>query len=299
MPSGFVAMTLRRFGAVARESGAHESKSGAGVHAVRTADGLDAYVKVTPVALGPRALMNARRELSFYRALAPAAPLRTPGLLDFADSDDGVALLLAAAGAPLPVTSWTPNMWAALGRDLAALHSMPGPADPGWLSPDELSRAVAEPDLPMVEAFWRPVLPQLGEILARRAELAGWMGALPPAFVHGDCHTDNIMHVRDSLVFLDWASAGLGRPGSDLAFLNVRATPAGCLAPPELLRSYLGGRPGEHRAWRLALLAEELAVFLFQWPAFAPYNSAVGIDRVRRRTRALAEQWLDGSWRDW
>jgi aminoglycoside phosphotransferase (APT) family kinase protein len=46
-------------------------------------------------------------------------------------------------------------------------------------------------------------------------------------------HTDNIVHSSESLVFLDWQMSGVGRPGSDLAFLNVRAMPAGVTTPPE------------------------------------------------------------------
>jgi len=296
LPSGLFATMLRRFGVVAQETEAHlESRSGAGVHAVRTADGLAAYLKITPAGSGPRAQMIARRELSFYQDLAPAAPVRTPGLLDYADTEDGVAMLLEAAGEPLPVASWTPDMWAVLGRELAALHSMPPPVDPSWIRPDGLRQAIASPDLPAIEAFWGQFLPRLAEILTQRAELERQMETLPQVFVHGDCHTDNIMRLRESLVFLDWQTSGVGRPGSDLAFLSVRATPAGVTVPPELLNSYLGGRPAERRTLELALLAEELAVYILQWPAFAAYNSAAGIDRVRRRTQSLAERWLDGS----
>lgn len=285
---------LGRFGAVAQEPEApRESRSSAGVHAVRTATGLAAYLKVTDAGSGPQALAIARRELSFYRDLAPAVPVRTPVLVDYADTDDGIAMLLEAAGEPVPVGSWTPTMWAKLGRDLAALHSMPPPADPRWTRPDGLRKAIADPDLPAIEAFWGPVLPRLDEILTRRAELARRMEALPPVFIHGDCHTDNITHSRESLIYLDWQVAGIGRPGTDLTFLNVRAAPSGLTVPPELLNSYLDGRPAERRTLQPALLAEELAVYILQWPAFAAYNSPAGIDRVRRRTQALAEQWLD------
>jgi len=293
MSSSFVTTVLRTFGVVAQEPGARlESRSGAGVHAARTADGFDAYLKLTPAALGPEALAGARRELRFYRDLAPTAPVRTPRLLNWADTDGGVALLLAAAGAPRQVRSWTPAMWAELGRDLAALHNMPRPAGPGWSRPDALRQALADPELPAIGEFWGPTLPRLGEILARRAELRRQMDALAPVFVHGDCHSDNIALSGESLVFLDWQGAGIGRPGSDLAFLNVRAIPAGVIAPPALLDSYLDGRPGERRTVELALLAEELAVFVFLWAPFAAYNTPAGIDRVRHRTQALAQQWL-------
>jgi Ser/Thr protein kinase RdoA (MazF antagonist) len=294
MPSSFVSTILGRFGVLTQVSEAQlDSQSGADVHAAATADGQAVFLKLTQSTQGPDAMAAARRELRFYQDVAPAAPVRTPKLLDFADTDDGVAMLLQAAGEPLPVGSWTPDMWATLGRDLAALHSMPPPANPNWHRPDALRWALADPDLAAIQAFWGPVLPRLADILSRRSELEETMAALPPAFVHGDCHTDNITHSEGSLVLLDWQVSGIGRPGSDLAFLNVRAMPAGVTAPPDLLDAYLSGRPCDRRTLELALVAEELAVFIFQWPPFAVYNSLAGVARVRQRTRALCEQWFD------
>jgi aminoglycoside phosphotransferase (APT) family kinase protein len=294
MPSSFVASVLTKFAVVTQESEARlESRSGAGIHAARTADGQDAYLKLSPATQGPDAVAAARRELRFYQHLAATAPVHTPKLLNSVDTDDGVGMLLEAAGEPVPVGSWTPSMWAALGRELAALHSIPPPKGPSWNRPDALRQALAYPDRPAIEAFWAPVLPRLNEIFSQRTELERWMDALPPVFIHGDCHTDNIVQSSESLVFLDWQMSGIGRPGSDLAFLNVRAMPAGVTTPPELLESYLDGRSYDRRTLELALMAEELAAFVFQWPPFAAYNSPTGIDRVRLRAGALSEQWLD------
>ncbi|MFD9538574.1 phosphotransferase family protein [Streptomyces sp. NPDC060022] len=233
---------------------------------MRTAGGQSAYLKLTPAAQGPDALAAARRELLFYRRPAPTAPVRSPELLMSADTEDGLAVLLAAAGRPVPVTAWTPGMSAALGRELASLHGMPLPADASWGRPDALRQALTEPDLPAIEAFWAPTLPLFAEIVSRRAELERRTEGLPRVFIHGDCHTDNITHTEESLVLLDWQESGVGRPVPDLAFLNVRAVPAGVTAPPELLDAYLSGRPHDRRTLELALLAGELAVFVFQWP---------------------------------
>ncbi|HEY1486694.1 MAG TPA: aminoglycoside phosphotransferase family protein [Micromonosporaceae bacterium] len=290
----FVASVQLRFSLVRRESDVRlESRSGAGVHAVRTPDGPDAYLKVTPAALGGHALEAARRELRFYTTVAPTAPVRTPTLLDHLDTDDGVALLLEAAGEPAPVGRWAPEMWSALGCDLAALHAMAPPAQPGWHGPDPLRQALADPDLAATRTFWAPTLPHLDELLSRLAELEADMTAVPPAFVHGDCHTDNIVHRAGALVFCDWQSAGTGRPLSDLAFLSVRATPAGVTVPAAVLDAYLAGGGHERRTVERALLAEELAIFLLQWPPFAAYNSPAAVERVRRRTRMLADRWLN------
>ncbi len=294
MSARFAATMLTEFGAVIQEAEADRaSRSGAAVRRVRTDSDLDAYFKVVPATSGPDAMAAARRELAFYRELAPTAPISTPALLNSAETANGVAMLLVAAGEPRPAGSWTPEMWARLGEDLAALHSMPLPVSTTWSRPDRLRQAIAQPDLPTIEAFWGPVLPSLAQVISRRNELERMMDALPTVFIHGDCHTDNITSTGRSLVFLDWQVSGFGRPGSDLAFLNVRALPAGVSAPPELIDSYLAVRPGKREELELAVLAEEIAIFVFQWPPFAAYNSPSGIDRVQRRTRALCDRWFD------
>jgi Ser/Thr protein kinase RdoA (MazF antagonist) len=256
---------------------------------------LPAYLKVTPATVEPQALAAARRELRFYRDIAPRAPVRTPRLLDHTDTDEGVAVLLEATGRPRNVEAWTPAMWAALGRELAALHSMPCPRDADWGGPETLRQALAEPDLPAIEAFWSPTLPRLADLLSQRAALERHMATLPTAFIHGDCHTDNITQSAGTLVFCDWQGAGIGRPVSDLAFLNVRAAPVGVTAPAALLDAYLDNRPCERSTLRLALLAEELAVYLFQWPHYATYNSPSGLAHVRQRAREIAGQWFEAA----
>jgi aminoglycoside phosphotransferase (APT) family kinase protein len=203
-----------------------------------------------------------------------------------------VAMLLAAAGEPRDVRKWTAEMWASLGRDLGSLHTMPPPSGGEWAARrDALSEALTAPRVEQVTAFWGMALPLLPVILARRAELAEQIAGLPPVFVHGDCHTGNLVHSAGSLVFCDWQAASIGRPGSDLAFLSVRAAPLGVAVPDDLVDGYLERRPCDRQALRRALLAEELATFVFLWPPFAMFNDAAGIARVHRRARALADQW--------
>ena len=183
-------------------------------------------------------------------------------------------------------------MWSALGRDLAALHAMVPPAQPGWQGPDALPHGLADSDLAATRTFWAPTLPHFDELLSRLAEQESDMKALPPAFVHGDCHTENIVHRAAALVFCDWQAAGIGRPLSDLALLSVRATPAGVTVPSTVLDAYLADGRHDRRTAERALLAE-LAIFLVQWPPFAVYNTPTGVERVRRRTRMLADRWLN------
>lgn len=73
--------------------------------------------------------------------------------------------------------------------------------------------------------FGRACFPVLDRLLVRGARFKGISTLQPGVFVHGDCHTDNILHRCAGLVFCDWQSWGNGRPSSDLAFLSVRAVP--------------------------------------------------------------------------
>nr|WP_296076405.1 aminoglycoside phosphotransferase family protein [uncultured Actinoplanes sp.] len=281
---------LERFGVELDEPVAGlESRSGAGIHAVWTSAGERAFLKLTAAVRGSQARGAADRELRFYRQIAPAAPIRTPRLLNAVDDDEVAALLLEATGATVDVRSWSSRNWAALGRDLAALHDLPVPDGESWARQDGLNDALNAPDLRMVEMFWGPTLPRLADLIVERATLSKTMAALPPVLVHGDCHTENIAVAGDSLIFLDWQVSGLGRPSTDLTFPDVRAKPAGVTAPPELVANYLRHRDVDQTALELALLAEELAVYVFQWPWFAAGP------RLRRRVRQQRERWHDAS----
>lgn len=289
MQGAFAAKALAAFGVTGQDApGPRSSRSAAAVHAARTAAGQRVFVKITATGQGPDAMAAARRELRFYQHLAPAAPVRTPRLLSALDDDDGVAILLQAAGTRLPARSWTAAAWAALGSDLAALHTMPCRA---WTRPDPLRRAMTDPQLPAIESFWAADLPVLAETLARRDELGQAMDTPGLVFIHGDCHTDNIVHAADGLVFLDWQQAGLGRPSSDLAFVQVRAMPGGVTAPPALTGAYAAAGQAGRRVLDRALVAEELAIYVFVWPSFAALNSPAANERVRQRARVLCSQW--------
>jgi aminoglycoside phosphotransferase (APT) family kinase protein len=268
-----------------------EARSGAGVHRVRTAAGEPAYLKVTPAALGEEAVDAAERELRFYRQFAPTVPVATPAVLDALSTGAGIAVLLLDAGTERPAPAWTDADWSRLGRALAELHTMPLP-DWGWTRPDTLRTALAAPDLDQIRAFWAPVLPALEPLLADRDGVLARLEAQPAAFVHGDCHTGNIVHADGGLVFCDWQSAGLGRAAADLAFLSVRATPSGAQIPSALIRDYLSQRStdGDPAELEQAILLEELAVYVFEWPPYAAYNDSAGIARVQRRAQVLADR---------
>ncbi|MDR7385750.1 phosphotransferase family protein [Promicromonospora iranensis] len=271
-----------------------EARSGAGVHRVRISAGELGYLKVTPAALGEKAVADAERELRFYRQVASTVPVATPTLLGALSTPEGIALLLSDAGTERPPSAWTGQDWSRLGRDLARVHATPVPSG-AWARPDPLATAVSTLDLDQVRAFWTPTLPDLESWLANRDQVIARLGAQPEVFVHGDCHTGNVVHADRGLAFCDWQSAGLGRASADLAFLSVRATPAGVRIPSSLVRDYLAHRSADQdpAALQATTLLEELAVYVFEWPPFAAYNDSAGVARVRRRARALADQLGD------
>jgi aminoglycoside phosphotransferase (APT) family kinase protein len=258
---------------------------------VRTRGGQAGYLKITPAVLGLAALDAARRELRFYRELAAQVPVQTPRLLDAFEVDLGVAVLLAAAGDQVKVGAWSGRAWSLLGRDLAALHTVQVPWQ-DWARPDALLAALAGPVSETVMKFWGGVLPRLSDLLESRDALREELTSEPAVLVHGDCHTGNIVHAADGLVFCDWQSTGAGRATSDLAMLGVRATPAGVAVPCDALTAYMNRRGADVNELERALILEELAIFVFQWPPFAAYNSRVGIARVHDRARDLAAKWF-------
>lgn len=287
-----MSLAVREFGITVDDlAGPDDSRSGAGVHPARTRDGLAAYLKLTPARLGGGMVNGARRELSFYRRLAGQVPVSTPSLLGALDTDAGVALLLAAAGKHVNVEAWSDQAWTSLGRDLACLHAVPV-AGRDRSGRDWLLKAMSEPVSDEVTKFWGEVLPELPELLASRDAMCAELTAQPEAFIHGDCHTGNIVHGPDGLVFCDWQSAGPGRATADLAHLSVRATPAGVTIPREMMTAYLDGSGGDAADLERALVPAELAVLVFQWPPYAAYNSQAGIERVHHRARLLARKWL-------
>lgn len=294
MNDDLMSLAVRDLGVVFENlSRPDDARSGAGVHRASTSDGQAVYVKLTPASLGTGMLNRARHELNFYRQIAGQVPVRTPAFIGALDTDAGIALLLRAAGEQMAVEAWTDRAWASLGRELARLHSVPVPAAENPAE-DWLIKALSEPVPDHVTEFWRNVLPELPDLLATRDAMRAELAHQPLAFIHGDCHTGNIVHGANGLVFCDWQSAGPGRPTADLAHLSVRATPAGVTIPVTMKAAYANVRGADVADLERMLIPAELAVFIFQWPPYAAYNSPTGVERVRNRTRLLATKWLHG-----
>ncbi|MFT4166927.1 MAG: phosphotransferase [Microlunatus sp.] len=181
------------------------------------------------------------------------------------------------------------------GRSRTAAHRTPVPAGSQWRRPSWLAGTLAQPDRTAAQEFWsRADEPELlAPILDNTAAL--WKAIKAPAdcFLHGDCHTDNILIDDNELVWTDWQGAGAGNPSVELAFPSIRATPAGAVLPQaEMIRRYALTRGLDENELSRAVLAAELSIFLFVWPEYARYNTEVGIDRVHERVQDLARRWL-------
>ena len=261
------------------------------VHIAERKTGETCVLKVTSLR-NEDAARAGRRELDFYRELAERVPIRTPTLFDDHEDDDVIAMLLSAHGEVVPATSWNGKSWLALAIDLARLHGTVVSEPDRWQVDRTPAQAVIEPDTATIDEFWREDLgPSLDAIMGSRELLVREILQVGPCFVHGDCHTENILHDGSALVWIDWQTTGIGNPALDLAFLNARATPSGSQTPPELLAAYCRERNIDVEQMRRSVLAAELGIFVFEWPPYAQYDSPAGTKRVRRRTRYLADQW--------
>ncbi len=90
--------------------------------------------------------------------------------------------------------------------------------------------------MPVVDGFWREDLgSSLDAIVESRELLEQEILQAGESFVHGDCHTENVLREDGALVWIDWQSTGIGNPSRELAFLAARATPSGARIPPEVL----------------------------------------------------------------
>jgi aminoglycoside phosphotransferase (APT) family kinase protein len=211
------------------------------------------------------------------------------------EDSDAIAMLLSFNGTVEPAVSWNSTSWAALASDLARLHSAEIPEATGWGNDDaERFRHLRVPNIAMIEDFWRDDLTgTLDAILASREALEREILHTGTCFLHGDCHTENILHDAHGLVWIDWQGTRIGNPALELAFLHARVTPNGAQVPAWFLGSYCKEREIEFEQIRRSVIAAELSIFVFEWPPYAVFDTPDGTSRVRRRTRYLAEQWLN------
>jgi aminoglycoside phosphotransferase (APT) family kinase protein len=260
--------------------------SGAGVYRVRL-DGRDAVLKVT-AGVGQQ---SARRELAFYRTLADRVPVVTPQLLRYADNDEFTAIVLSAHTPAPPAHEWDQADWLEVVRQLAALHSMPVPAEQGWTETPWLRETLRQPPVTLADKYWSTTsaAAAVAQLLSETAALARDVDAVPDCFLHGDCHADNLLRDGDNLiVWADWQSTGVGAPAAELALLWTRAHADGAVLPYDaMLHEYADRRGIDVANLRQAVRAAELAFLLFAWPDFANYLPQSKRDRLTSRLLQL------------
>lgn len=116
--------------------------------------------------------------------------------------------------------------------------------------------------------------PLLAPIVADTTALQQTISLAADCFLHGDCHTDNILIDDEDLVWIDWQGAGGGSPAAELAFPSIRATPNGATLPQDdMIYRYATSLGLDVAQISRAVLAAELAIFLFTWPEYATYNT--------------------------
>ncbi|MCW3843902.1 aminoglycoside phosphotransferase family protein [Micromonospora yasonensis] len=264
--------------------------SGSRVYRVRV-DGMDAVLKVTTAGPGQSA---ARRELRFYQTLARQVPVTTPALLRHADDDNLTAILLSAHPPALPARDWDLPAWRRVAREVADLHSTPVPEQSSWLDTPWLQQILDRSSVDSAGAYWSrtEAAHRVDRVLEKPEALAAAVAATEDRFLHGDCHVGNLLGDGSRLVWADWQVAGVGKPAVDLAFLWSRAHADGAEPPyAAMVDEYLARSEIDKAALQRSLIAAELGVLLFGWPAFAAHRTQAERDRLTRRLIQLIEGW--------
>ena len=166
---------------------------------------------------------------------ARAAGVHTPAIVTFDDSCDMLpapySLYERVHGETLGLLDLepeaTPEVWRALGRDLALLHSQ---ITPEALPPEELGQCddlradlnhlASAGHFTLMEARW------FERLLDQLASYA--LANIPQRFLHGDTQSTNLMVRPKSLEYLavlDWGSSGWGDPAWDFVGIPLRAVP--------------------------------------------------------------------------
>jgi aminoglycoside phosphotransferase (APT) family kinase protein len=183
---------------------------------------------------GPAAVADAQTE-SVAAPVAHAAGVLTPRLLVFDDSrtlaPSPYSLWERVEGETLgalpPHARLLPEVWRAVGQQLALLHRRVSdcPDPRGWLDHPARATDLSERLANLLSAN------RVEAALGRRTE--HWIAALRPAlavptqsyFLHNDIHEMNLMCGRDGSLraLIDWGDAGWGDPSIEFAQIPLPA----------------------------------------------------------------------------
>ena len=247
--------------------------------AATLADGGRVFVKTSA---DPAAAGSFAAEAAGLRWLAEAGALPVPDVLAIADDLLALSWIDAGAGGPSPASD------EALGRGLAQLHAAGAPAFGGpqptlRIGPLTLPNEPAE-DWPSLYASSRleplarlardrGALPAEGSALLDRLidrlpQLAG--PAEPPARVHGDLWSGNVLTDGDQRPWLIDPAAHGGHRELDLAMLRLFGGPSErCFQAYEEVAPLAPGAHERVQLWQLAPLLLHAALFGPSWGARA------------------------------
>jgi Ser/Thr protein kinase RdoA (MazF antagonist) len=263
---------------------------------------------------------RARREVGFYRTLAPAIPLALPRVLGLdTDGAGGSAVLLAAYRPPDPPAAWDAPRYLEVAAQLARLHAAfwnrmerlaaltwlrrpPAADDPAQIRHAQAAWHSLQSRPPFAAILTPPVQAGIARLLDRIPALSAVSRTLPATLCHGDCHIGNLLSDADGrLIWADWQEVGIGCGPDDLAFFVQRALMAGGAVPeaPMIARYChdLAAQTGlsiAPEAIRHALAASELRTRLLDWPDYLGDAAPEQMDAMVERMDRLADR-LEGT----
>jgi hypothetical protein len=288
--------------------------SGAYVYRLHLA-GEELILKITELQRERYVIERARREMAFYRELAPRIPLHVPGVVAMHEGSRSLSLLLVAYQPAPALQAWSVNHWIEVVAQLARLHATFWHDTQSlscfpWLNhtgddttSDLLSAASGHWDRLRTQPSFSEVLPErecrwiLG-MLSRIDELDRMVRRLPPTLCHGDCNSGNLLRdANGRWIWADWQEVGLGRGPEDLSiFLQLAAFDGTTIPREEVIVAY-HQRLEEERDERIPLTlvrrvmdAAELRTRLLHWPAYLMQASPRQITEMVGRIHQVAEE---------
>lgn len=280
-------------------------QSGASTYWLRL-ESRETVLKVAPASSSFIVRERARRELTFYRDLANALPLRVPHMWASYQGPKGVALLLEALIPTPQPKEWSEDTFLEAISQLAHVHTKFWDATASLISKRWLVRDVDQAaEVKSARSSWQKLheitrftqvldaceLAWLNRLLDAYNEVQALIEILPVTLCHGDCTTLNILlDSAGNLVWSDWQEIRLGRGPEDVAFLLERASVSGANVPYEkLLNAYCDQleQPVTLTDIEYVVQAAELRSRMLYWPAYLTRATEVQLAAMLKRLHTL------------
>ena len=271
--------------------------SGSSLISARTGAGVCVAVKVSTLD-SETAVDQVERELGFYTQVAPVHAVPSPQLVGHHREEGWSAIALTRHEPSPPPDEWTREQWCELAQALGRLHSTVRSV-PGVLStpPPEDHTPYAE-QLSSARRLWHgPGDDQrVAAVMRDLATLKETARTGPHSFVHGDCHTENVLVGRDGrLLLADWQSAHVGPTAADLAFAFTRAAPFGtAIAYHDVIAAYCETADVDAAVTARCVAAHQLVIHTAQYPAYADFLSEDQVAHLRTEFDRALEAWSSG-----